>query len=125
MSEERYEANPPMFKNNPLGFIISIVLIPAFGLGLLILLVWFLKCKSTKLVIENNEILWEQGLLSKKRTELHTSKVRTVTVKQSLMQRMFGTGDIELYTAGDSPEVVLAGMPQPMELRSIIKKGMN
>ena len=125
MSEERYEANPPMFKNNPLGFIISIVLIPAFGLGLLILLVWFLKCKSTKLVIENNEILWEQGLLSKKRTELHTSKVRTVTVKQSLMQRLFGTGDIELYTAGDSPEVVLAGMPQPMELRSIIKKGMN
>lgn len=124
MNESRYEANPPMFRNNPLGFILSILLIAVYGVGLLILLVWFLKCKATKLVIENNEILWEQGLLTKQRTELHTSKVRTVKVKQSLMQRMFGTGDIELYTAGDFPEVVLAGMPQPMELRSLIKKGM-
>ena len=31
-----YDEHPAMFKNNPLGFILSIILIPAFGLGILI-----------------------------------------------------------------------------------------
>ncbi|MET0042695.1 MAG: PH domain-containing protein, partial [Candidatus Thiodiazotropha sp. 6PLUC3] len=36
-----------MFKNNPIGFIVSILLIPAFGIGLIILLVWHLQNKSS------------------------------------------------------------------------------
>lgn len=44
--ESNYSANPVMFRNNPIGFIFAILLIAAFGLGILILLWWFRSCSA-------------------------------------------------------------------------------
>ena len=117
---ELYSAHPAMFKNRPFSFILSILLIPAFGLGILILLVWYLRCKSSKLIVNEKEILFEEGLLSKSRSEITLSSVRTVKVEQSFVNRMFGVGTIELYTAGDTPEIIAHGMPDPNKIRDII-----
>lgn len=124
-SPQHYEAHPPVFANQPLGTVLAVLLIPAFGLGLLILLYWYLQSKSTKVVIADGNILWEEGLLSKTRTELQADHVRTVSVGQSFWQRIFGVGDVRIYTAGDHPEMVLAGMPRPEELRAVIKSYAN
>ncbi|MCP4187325.1 MAG: PH domain-containing protein [Gammaproteobacteria bacterium] len=110
-----------MFKNNPLGFIIAILLIPV-AIGIVILLVWFLKCKATKLEIVGNDLILEEGLLSKNRTELNIPSVRTVNVYQSFFNRIFGVGKISIYTAGDKPEIEVAGLPDPHELRELVKK---
>lgn len=123
--EPLYSESPVMFKNNPLGFILSIVLIPAFGVGLVILLIWYLRCISSKLTITETEILYEQGLLSKNRSEIGFSSIRTIKVKQSFFNRIFGTGTIELYTAGDEPEIVASGMPDPNKVRELIKRAQN
>jgi uncharacterized membrane protein YdbT with pleckstrin-like domain len=122
---ELYSEHPVMFKNNPLGFIISLILIPVFGLGLLIFLVWHLQNKASKLIVTDKEVLFEKGLLSKERSEVNISSVRTVKVKQSFFNRIFGTGAVELYTAGDSPEIVAAGMPDPNKIRELVKNGQN
>jgi len=118
---ERYSAHPVMFKNNPLGFILALLLVPLFGLGLLIFLAWHLKNKSSKLVVTDNEVLFEKGLLSKERSEVTISSVRAVKVKQTFFNRIFGTGTVELYTAGDSPEIVASGMPDPNKVRELIR----
>ncbi|MES9941563.1 MAG: PH domain-containing protein [Candidatus Thiodiazotropha sp. 6PLUC2] len=110
-----------MFKNNPIGFIVSILLIPAFGIGLIILLVWHLQNKSSKLTINESEILYEKGLLSKERSEINISSVRTTKVKQSFFNRIFGVGSVEIYTAGDNPEIVVTGLPDPNRIRELIK----
>jgi len=34
----KYSENPVMFRNNPIGFLFAVLLIAAFGLGILILL---------------------------------------------------------------------------------------
>ncbi len=122
---ELYSEHPVMFKNNPIGFILTLILIPVFGLGLLIFLVWHLQNKASKLIVTDKEILYEKGLLSKDRSELNIDSVRTVKVKQSFFNRIFGTGTVELYTAGDSPEIVAAGMPDPNKIRELIKNGQN
>jgi uncharacterized membrane protein YdbT with pleckstrin-like domain len=118
---ELYSEHPVMFKNNPIGFIVSILLIPVFGVGLLILLVWHLQNKSSKLTINENEILYEKGLLSKERSEVNISSVRTTKVKQTFFERIFGVGSIEIYTAGDSPEIVAKGLPDPNRISEIIR----
>jgi uncharacterized membrane protein YdbT with pleckstrin-like domain len=115
-----YAEHPAMFRNNPLGFILAIILIPA-AIGILILMVWYLKCKSTLLEINDNEIILEQGLLSKERTELNVSGIRTVKIKQSLFNRLFGVGTLSIYTAGDSPEIQVHGMPRPEVFRDLVK----
>ncbi|MES9861158.1 MAG: PH domain-containing protein [Candidatus Thiodiazotropha sp. LLP2] len=118
---ELYSENPVMFKNNPVGFILSILLIPVFGVGLVILLAWHLQNKSSKLTINESEILYEKGLLSKERSEINISSVRTTKVKQSFFNRIFGVGAVEIYTAGDNPEIVVTGLPDPNKIRELIK----
>jgi len=122
---ELYSEHPVMFKNNPLGFILSLILIPAAGLGLLILLTWHLRNKSSKLTVTANEILFEKGLLSKERSEVNLASVRTTKVKQSFFNRINGAGSTEIYTAGDSPEIVATGMPDPNKIRELIKANQN
>lgn len=122
---EQYSENPVMFKNNPVGFIFALILIPVFGLGILILLWWFLQTKSSRLSVNENEILFEKGLLSKERSEVNISSVRTIKVKQSFFNRIFGVGSIEIYTAGDSPEIVVHGLPDPNRVRELIKMQQN
>ena len=117
----QYSEHPVMFKNNPLGFILSLLLIPVFGLGLLILLSWHLQNKSSKLTVGEREILFEKGLLSKERSEVNISSIRTTKVNQSFFNRIFGVGSIEIYTAGDTPEIIAKGMPDPNKIRELIK----
>ena len=115
-----YSEHPAMFRARPFAFIGSLILVPV-GIGIIILLVWLLKCKATKLEIGGGEITLEQGLLSKDHTEVDMKTVRTVKVYQSFINRLFGVGDVSVFTAGDEPEIYARGMPRPQEFREIIK----
>ena len=117
-----YSNNPSMFKNAPVLFIVYVGLIAAFGIGIILLLIWYLQTKSTNLTITNKDILLEKGLLSKDRSEVSIKSIRTVKVKQSFFNRILGVGAIELYTAGDLPEIEVKGMPDPNKVRDIIKE---
>lgn len=116
-----YTAHPVMFRNRPFSFIISLLLIPAAGIGILILLYWYLKCKATALTVAEGQIYLEEGLLSKSRSEIDCDSVRTVKVYQSFLNRIFGVGSIEIYTAGDQPEMLVKGLPDPNAIRDVIK----
>jgi uncharacterized membrane protein YdbT with pleckstrin-like domain len=115
-----YSEHPSMFKSNPLGFIAAVLLI-AVAVGVLILLWWYLQCKSTKLEADKNTVMLERGLLSKERIELDIDKIRAVKVYQSLFNRMFGVGRISVYTSGDVPEFEVDGMPDPHRFRELVK----
>ena len=108
-----------MFKANPLGFIGCIILIAAAGLGLFILLWWYISARNTILTIDETEIKYETGVFNKDYSEISKDSIRTVRVKQSLLERMFGVGTVEIYTAGDSPEIVAKGMPEPHLIREL------
>ena len=118
MSTQVASFHPPMFRNNPLGFILSILLITVVGLGVLILLYWFILSRSETLSIFDNKLIFTSGILSKKSTELKLMSIRTINVSQSFFQRIFGTGDLDIFTAGDFPEVALKGMPDPLKLKA-------
>lgn len=114
-----YQAHPPMFRNNPFGFVISVLLIGA-GVGIVVLLVWYVRSRSERLTLTSEELRYEQGILSKTHSEVRLSGIRTIRVRQSLFQRIFGTGDVDVFTAGDLPEVTIQGIPDPHELRELV-----
>ena len=122
---ELYSEHPVMFKNNPIGFIFTLLLIPVYGIGLIILLWWHLQNKASKLTLNENQILFEKGLLNKEHSELNMSSVRTTKVIQSFFNRIFGVGTIEIYSAGDNPEIIAVGMPDPNKVRELIKANQN
>lgn len=114
-----YRAHPPMFRNNPVGFIVSVLLIGVV-VGALILLTWYVRSRSERLTITSEELRYEQGILSKVHSEVRLSSIRSIRVRQSLFQRLFGTGDVDVFTAGDLPEVTVTGIPDPHEVRDIV-----
>jgi len=114
-----YRAHPPMFRNNPFGFIVSVLLMGA-ALGALILLVWYVRTRSERLTITPEKLRYERGLLSKTRNEVRLSAIRSIRVTQSLFQKLFGTGDIAVFATGDSPEVTIKGIPDPHEIRELL-----
>mgnify|MGYP005865554223 CR=1 FL=1 len=120
MSEILYDANPSMVRMYPFGVFLSILLIP-IGIGILALLWMYLKTKMDKLTIKSDELVWEHGLLSKDYTEISMSSVRTAKITQSILQRMLNAGDLYIYTAGDNPEVMIKGLPEPSRIREYIK----
>lgn len=122
--KELYAEHPAMFKNNPLGFILALLLVPV-GIGILILLFWYLKVKAEKLVVTEHDVVFEKGLLSKEHSEINIESIRTVKVSQSFFDRIFGTGVIALYTAGDTPEIIARGMPEPNRVRELINERQN
>jgi uncharacterized membrane protein YdbT with pleckstrin-like domain len=120
MSEILYESHPSMIRMYPFGTVLAILLIP-LGIGVLILLWWWISTKADKLTVKTDEIVWEHGLINKQYTELNMNALRSVRVKQSLLQRMLNAGDVEIYTAGDDPELVIKGLPDPNSIREHIK----
>ena len=117
-----YDANPSMFRNRPVEFIVSAALIPVFGLGVLILLYWFVKTRTVRLKIVGDEVELERGIMSKSRIDLDLRKIRSVHVDQSILQRVLGVGTIQVFTTGDEAEFTLHGMPEPNKVREYVKK---
>lgn len=114
-----YRAHPPMFRNSPFGFVVSVLLIGAV-IGIVILLVWWVRCRSDLLTITSEELRFEQGILSKTHSEVRLSSIRSIRVRQSLFQRLFNTGDVYVFTAGDIPEVTVKGIPDPHDVRELV-----
>jgi uncharacterized membrane protein YdbT with pleckstrin-like domain len=89
--------------------------------GLLQLFGWWIKALFDRLEITEREIVWTHGFLNKQYTETNMNSVRTVRVRQSLLQRMLNAGDLVIYTTGDEPELTIKGLPRPGEIRELIK----
>ena len=60
---------PLMYRDQPMRFTLAVLLIPAFGLGLLVLLYWWLRCRNTSLTITNRRSTYRSGILFKHRRD--------------------------------------------------------
>ena len=111
--------SPVMFRANPIGFAIAILLIPLL-IGIMLLLFWWLDSRTTRLEINRHSVRYETGIFSKYRRGLGRRTIRTVRVQQSLLNRMLNVGSLEIYTASDRPEIIARDMFDPNELRRIL-----
>jgi uncharacterized membrane protein YdbT with pleckstrin-like domain len=66
-------------------------------------------------------VIWAHGLLNKKYIEINMGSIRTTKIEQTLLQRLLNAGKVEIFTAGDYPELSINGLPDPHRLRDVIK----
>ena len=116
-----YEAHPAMFRARPFLFALCVLLIAAFGIGLLMLLYWYVLTRATQLTVTDHDITYERGILSKDRTSVALRQVRSVRVEQGPVNRVFGVGKIEISSTGDRPEFTVTDMPDPHAIRDAIR----
>lgn len=84
-----------------------------------LLAIW--KKFSLVLKVTEDKVILEKGILSKKKKEVFASDVRTIDVEKSILQRMFGIGDIKIAAAGTSGyEDVAYGIANPEKIKKAI-----
>ena len=115
-----YESHPSMFRNHPVAFVLCLVLC-CVGIGLIILLVWWIRVLGTTLTVTNEQTTLRRGILSKHTNDVFHSNVRNIQVRQSMMQRIFNVGWIGISSAGqDGLEIEVDGLPDPEAVKQII-----
>jgi len=82
-----------------------------------------LKRRLITLRLQDDHLTFESGFLSRTRRTLDMAKVQDVTVRQTLTQRLLGTGDLMLETAGESGGMTILNVDQPREIADTIIAG--
>ena len=115
-----YKDSPAMFRNRPVLFLVCCALIP-FGIGVLILLVWWIRCLGISLVVTDKRVTLRRGLLSKATNDVLIADIRNVKIEQTMGQRIFGVGKVAVSTAGQADmEIEVQGLPAPERVKAII-----
>jgi len=117
-----YKSHPTMFRSSPLVFILCIAFaVVTAGLGLVFLLVWWLRVLGTTLTVTNERVTLRKGILSKHTNEVYHTDIRNVQISQGMFQRMFRAGKIGIACAGQSSiEITVNGLPDPEKIKDIV-----
>lgn len=111
-----YDAHPVMFGNHPFLFALLAISI----VGFLVIGIWALVVRTERLAVGEHDVLMERGFIAKQRVQVSRDSVRAVRVSQGVTQRLLGTGDIEIFTGGDYPEIAIRGLPRPNDVRALL-----
>ena len=117
-----YRAHPAMFRNNPVLYVLFLLLC-LIGIGFLLFLIWWLRTLSSTLVVTDQKTTLRTGLLSKNTDDVYHKDVRNIQVRQTFFQRIFGVGTIGISSAAQADmEIVAQGIPNPCRVKEIIEK---
>ncbi|MGD2103307.1 MAG: PH domain-containing protein [Acidimicrobiia bacterium] len=77
---------------------------------------WF----TTLHVITNERLIYRAGLIAKKGTEIPLEVIQDVAFNQSIFERVFGTGDLVIESAGEHGQTRYQDIPGPEAVQSLI-----
>ena len=94
----------------------GIVLLPAFGLGLIFLVMAYVRYQSTELAVTTKRVIVKHGFIRRQTVEINLNKVESVQVDQGALGRMFNFGTLVVSGTGTS-HAPLTGIASPMAFR--------
>ena len=98
-------------------YIVSgLVLLPVFGIGLLLWIVAYIKYKTTELAITNKRVIAKFGFISRRTIEININKVESIQVDQGILGRVFNYGTLMVSGAGN-PQAPIPGISDPIQFR--------
>ena len=95
---------------------LGLVLLPAFGLGLVFWTMAYVRYKTTELAITTKRVIVKFGFIRRRTVEININKVESIQVDQAILGRLFDFGTVVIAGAGD-PQAPIAGISAPMEFR--------
>lgn len=95
-------------------FILGAVLMPFYGLGLLIWIGYYIAYKTTEYSITNKKVLMKRGWIRRRTDELMLGKVEGVDVIQGIQGRILGYGNLVFQGTGGQT-VTFFMVPDPLK----------
>lgn len=113
------------------GFVAAFILfVGIFNLGWLmwpVTIVWLALLAiglvgwySTIFAITDRRVLFRKGVVSKKGYEIPIDQIQDVGYQQSMIQRLFGAGDLVVKTSASTARTAVRNIPDPVKLKTLI-----
>ena len=83
---------------------------------LLLTAIRHMRRRTTCLDVQGDRLRYEAGLFSKTSRIMELAKVQDVRFDQTFGQRIIGTGDLSLETAGETSRIVMPSIDRPKEV---------
>jgi uncharacterized membrane protein YdbT with pleckstrin-like domain len=110
-----YVGNISLWTLAPL-FLLGFVLLFAFGLGLIVFLIAYIRYKTTELAFTNKRVVAKSGFISRETIEININKVESIQVHQNITGRIFNYGSLVITGSGES-QAPIVGISNPMGFR--------
>lgn len=77
---------------------------------------------TTNHVITNERLIFRAGFIAKRGTEIPLEVIQNVAFNQTIIERVFGTGDLMIESAGTHGQTRYRDIPNPEGVQSLIYK---
>lgn len=82
----------------------------------------FVRWLTTEHVITNERVIHRQGFISKHGKEIPLEMINTAAFRQSVFERIVGSGDLVIESAGEQGQTLYTDIPKPEQLQTLIYK---
>lgn len=117
----------PSFDGLGAGKLLNVLWIPALTSGILLSLYGiysYLSLKTIHMGITDRRVVLKRGIISIISDEIRLEAVETVEMKQSIIQRMFGIGNIVITGKGES-NICFKNIDNPVGIKKVISSALN
>jgi membrane protein YdbS with pleckstrin-like domain len=113
-------------RRSPRGYpgwiLLGVLLLPAFGFGLLILLGVWIAVRAASYTLTNERLLCRTGIISREILELELYRVKDVSFEQGVIGRMLDYGNVSVVASDpDSPDIRLDRVRDPQGIKETIR----
>ncbi len=91
--------------------------------GILIILIVIIVRIRLEVIIKDDKLVIVEGIISKHIREVFLRDIRTIDIRQNVIERMFGFGDVMIATSATSGyEIILENIGAPNKLKQEIEQ---
>lgn len=107
-------------------WILGILLLPFFGIGVILIIHAILDQQSKVFTHTNRRVMSKAGIISRTTHEVTLMDVRNINMQQSFSERLFGLGSLQIGSAGTAGiEVEFSGITHPARVRDRIRQSKD
>lgn len=94
--------------------------------GLIIAMPPLLQWRTEWYVLTTEEIYHKKGILSTNTIQIRLDRIQNTTYSQSLVERIFGYGDVTVYTAGSGTmDLVISNVSNPQLVNGTLTEQLD
>ncbi len=91
-------------------------------LGIPLVIVPFIRWRTTRYVITTHRVMLRQGMVNKTGKDITLSKITDVSYERRMLDRMVGSGTLSIESAGDSPNELFRAIPHSDRVQQLINR---
>ena len=92
-------------------------------------LIWFisryLRRATTDFVVTTDRLVYRSGIIAKQGKEIPLERVNDISYTQSVFERIIGTGDLSIESAGARSRETFSHIPRPSQVQNEIYRQME